>query len=323
MRLALLSLLVPALALALWQPAAQAAPSAPVADSGCPPLAQMPTPEQMQQAQAAAKDRGALWRLRKDGRVSYLYGTVHVGKLAWAAPGPQLKAAMAATEVLAVEVDPTAPGFMAEVQAAQARAARLELTPADQARLDAEADAACVPRAALAALHPLMQAITYVTLSGRRDGLDPAFSQEAVLIGAARALGRPVVALETVAGQMAALLPGDSGEARAMLGGVLDSLKSHESRTTVRRLSQAWERGDLDAMASPAALCECTPTAEDLRLMRRVNDERNPNLADRIAAEHAKGKPVLAAVGTLHMTGPKALPALLQQRGFEVERLRY
>ena len=133
---------------------AQAAPAA------CPPVAQAPTAEQMQAAQAAARDRGMLWRLSKDGRVSYLYGTVHVGKLDWVFPGPQLQAAMRATEVLAVEVNPTDPAFMGEVQAAQARGAQLTLTDAERARLDAEADAACVPRPALAALHPVMQAIT-------------------------------------------------------------------------------------------------------------------------------------------------------------------
>lgn len=303
--------------LALLQPAAHAS------EAGCPPVPQMPTPELMQQAQAAAKDRGALWRLRKDGRVSYLYGTVHVGKLAWAAPGPQLKAAVAATEVLAVEINVTDPGFMAEFQAAQAKAAKLVLSPDEQARLDAQADAACVPRAALAALHPVMQAITYVSLAGRRDGLDPAFAQETVLLGAAQALKRPVVALETVADQMAVLLPADAAEARAVLNEALESLQGKEARTTIQRVAQAWERGDLEAIDSPAKLCDCTPSELNVQMLRRMNDDRNPGLADHIAQEHAKGKPVLAAVGLLHMTGPKALPLLLQARGFEVERVQW
>jgi len=303
--------------LTLWLPAARAD------EAGCPPVAQPPTPAQMQAAQAAAKDRGALWRLSKDGRVSYLYGTVHVGKLEWAFPGPQLQAAMRATEVLAVEINPMDPGIMAEVQAAQAKAAKLELTSAEQGRLDAEADAACLPRAALAALHPVMQAITYVSLSGRRDGLDPAYAQEMVLLGGAQALKRPVVALESVASQMEVLLPTDVAEARDLLNQTLDSLKRQESRTSLRRIGQAWESGDLETIASPAKLCDCVPTAQELQMMHRLNDGRNPGLADRIAQEHAKGKPLLAAVGTLHMTGAQALPKLLQERGFEVERVQY
>ncbi len=298
-------------------------PSAQASQAGCPPVAQAPTPEQLQAAQAAAKDRGALWRLRKDGRVSYLYGTVHVGKLDWVFPGPQLQAAMRATEVLAVEVNPMDPAFMAEVQAAQTQAAKLTLTSAEQARLDAEADAACLPRTALAALHPVLQAVTYVSLAGRHDGLDPAYAQELVLLGAAKATQRPVVALESVASQMAVLLPVDAAEARELLNQTLDSLQRQESRTSLRRVSQAWERGDLDAMDSPAKLCDCVPTAQELQFLRRLNDDRNPGLANRIAEEHGKGKAVFAAVGALHMTGAQALPGLLKARGFDVERVPF
>ena len=57
--------------------------------------------------------------------------------------------------------------------------------------------------------------------------------------------------------------------------------------------------------------------------MRKLNDERNPALADGIEAQHRQGKRVFAAVGALHMTGPQALPLLLAQRGFKVERVRF
>jgi uncharacterized protein YbaP (TraB family) len=36
---------------------------------------------------------------------------------------------------------------------------------------------------------------------------------------------------------------------------------------------------------------------------------------------HAAGKRVFAAVGVLHMTGPRSLVKLLEQRGFVVERV--
>ena len=57
--------------------------------------------------------------------------------------------------------------------------------------------------------------------------------------------------------------------------------------------------------------------------MKRLLDDRNPALAERIDALHAGGAPVFAAVGSLHMTGPLGLPALLAQRGFTVERVEY
>ena len=56
--------------------------------------------------------------------------------------------------------------------------------------------------------------------------------------------------------------------------------------------------------------------------MRRLLDERNGPMAERLDALHREGKGKLfAAVGTLHMIGPQGLPALLRERGFTVERV--
>lgn len=289
----------------------------------CPPTPQPPTPEAIQQAQRQAKDRGALWSLDKDGRRSYLYGSIHLGRFAWTAPGPKLLAALRATDKLAVEIDISDPGFATALFQAQARAAALPLSPDEQARLDAQADAACLPRAALAAMHPVLQATTYTSLAGRHDGLDPAYGQELALLQIARELKRPVIALEAVADQLAVLLPSDALMARRLLRQSLDGLEQGETRGSLLRLASAWERGDLASIASPALLCQCRPSPEELAFMTRLNDERNPQLAQRIADEHAKGTTLFAAVGLLHMTGPQALPKLLQQQGFRVQRVRY
>ena len=72
---------------------------------------QAPTPEQIQAAQRDARDRGFLWRISKDGRSSYLYGTLHVGKLDWAFPGPRLAEALRDTDALAVEIGRKIRGF--------------------------------------------------------------------------------------------------------------------------------------------------------------------------------------------------------------------
>lgn len=293
------------------------------AKTECPPVAQPPTQEQLADGFKNAKDRGALWTISKDGRTSYLYGTLHVGQMAWAFPGPKLMQALRETQVLAVEVDVTAPSTQAEMQTAMAQAAKLDLNAKDQARLDGQADAACLPRAALASLHPVMQAITYVVLSGRHDGLDAAFGQEPTLIGFARAQQRPVVSLESIASQMAVLLPKEPAAARQSFDRVLADLEAGKSRGQLARISKAWETGNLDMVSTLEKMCECQPTDEERAFTKVLNDDRNPHIAQRIAEEHAKGKPVLAAVGLLHMTGAKALTTLLAEQGFEVKRVAY
>jgi uncharacterized protein len=293
------------------------------AKAACPPVAQAPTQAQLAEGMQNAKDRGALWRISKDGRTSYLFGTLHLGQMAWAFPGPKLMQALRETQVLAVEVDTSTPATQAEMGVAMQAAGKVELTAADQARLDALADAACIPRGALAPLHPIMQGITHVVLSGRTVGLDVAWGQEPNLIGFARAQARPVVSLESITAQMAVLLPADPKAARKGFDRLLEDLEKGNSAAELNRMAQAWERGDLDLVGSLEKLCACVPTDEQREFTRILNDDRNPGLADRIAEEHAKGKPILAAVGLLHMTGPKALPPLLSARGFTVERVTY
>jgi uncharacterized protein YbaP (TraB family) len=293
------------------------------AKDACPPVAQAPTQAQLVEGMQNAKDRGALWRITKDGRASYLFGTVHMGEMAWAFPGPKLLQALRETQVLAVEVDITDPSTQADMAAAMQRAGKVELSARDQARLDALADTACIPRGALASLHPIMQGITHVVLAGRSIGLDSAWGQEPTLIGFARAQQRPVVSLESIGSQMAVLLPADPAKARKSFDRLLDDLEKGSSAAELGRMGRAWEQGDLDVIGSLEKLCACAPTDDQRQAMRALNDERNPGLADRIAQEHAKGKPLLAAVGVLHMTGSEALPPLLIARGFAVERIAY
>lgn len=293
------------------------------ARTDCPPVPQEPTPQQMADGFRDARDRGAMWTITKDGRTSHLYGTLHVGKMGWAFPGPKLMQVLRETQVLVLELDPTDPALPAEMKAASAQAGQLTLSAADQARLDAQADAACLPREALRPLHPLMQGITYTVLSARRDGLDPAFGQEFTLVGFARAQQRPIVSLETMTSQMSVLLPRDAAAARASFERMLGDLESGKGRTQLLRISEAWSRGDLQLLESLEALCDCQPTPEEREFARLINDARNPHLARRIAEEHAKGRPILAAVGILHMTGPQAVTTLLEQQGFEVKRVSY
>jgi uncharacterized protein len=87
------------------------------------------------------------------------------------------------------------------------------------------------------------------------------------------------------------------------------------------RLAQSWADSDLKTLQTYESWCECVNTMADRAALSRLLDERNPGLADSIAALHASGKHVFAAVGSLHMIGPSGLPALLTRRGFKIERI--
>jgi hypothetical protein len=290
----------------------------------CPPAAQPPTPAQMQAAQAAARDRGFLWRITKDGRSSYLFGTLHLGKLDWVFPGPAVRQAMADTDTLALELDLTDPATARELVAASAGAGKPAVLPAGlQQRLARQTAAACLPAGALDAQHPVMRAITLVVLDARREGLDPGFGQEFMLAGAARARGVPIVALETVALQMGTLIPDTEAQTVESLHQALDQLESGSARRSSARMAAAWAEGRLEELEQYEQWCDCVPNEDARAFLRRLNDERNPGLAERIDALHGAGKRVFAAVGALHMTGAQSLPGLLARRGYAVARVAY
>ncbi len=281
----------------------------------CPPPVQVAVG-----ATAAERDRGLLWRISRDGRSSWLFGTLHVGKPGWRRLGPQLAAAVKASDVLALEIDPSDPALLAALSELQAPA----LLPAPlQARLNQAFERACMAAESMATLHPLLQASTLTVLEARWIGLDPSYAMETLLATQARSLGRRVVALETVAQQKAALVPEDADDALGVLEQTLAQLEDKSGRRVLERLAAAWERGDLSALEDYEAWCECATTEAEKAFMRKLNDDRNPPLADGIEAQHKQGKRVLAAIGALHMTGPQSLPKLLAQRGFKVERIAF
>jgi len=168
-----------------------------------------------------------------------------------------------------------------------------------------------------------MQALTLVMLAARWEGLDAGSGQELALARTARARQLPIEALESAPQQMQALIPRDPVQALELVSQALDQLESGAARRTAARLAQTWAEGRLEDLEHYEHWCECVADEQDRAFLRRLNDERNPGLADRIESLHAGGRQVFAAVGALHMTGPKALPQLLAQRGFLVERLSF
>lgn len=285
------------------------------AHAACPPAPTVPTPDRAAAWAASAPDRGPLWRISRGGHSSYLFGSLHVGKADWAYPGPALRQAWKETEVLAIELDP------ADVGPALAAMPRPEpLPPALARRVDAQAVAACLPPGALAAAPAMLQLSTLMLLEARRDGFDAGFGQDLMLLARAKAEGRPVQSLESVGEQLAALEP-TAAELPQVVDGALRQLQRGQVRAPLRKLAEAWARGDVKTLASYERWCGCAGTPAERAWFKRLNDDRNVQLAARIDALHGAGQRLLVAVGALHMTGAAGLPKLLAAQGFTVEAL--
>lgn len=290
----------------------------------CPPPPVEPTPEQIQTLMREAKDRGFLWKITKAGRSGYLYGTMHVGKQAWSVPGPRTLAALTASDTIALELDVLDPAVQAQLMDVSRFSAKpLAMPPSLQGRMNALARKVCAPEAMLAKQHPMMQLMTVTLFDARFSELEVAYGNEIFLAGFARGADKTVVSLETVESQMRALLGGDAGETLESVSRAMTVLEQGKTRAITSRMAAAWASGDLRELENYAQWCECANTVAERRALQRLNDERNPGLARRIDKLLSAGKSAFAAVGALHMVGAKALPNLLQELGYQVERVTF
>ena len=322
---------------ALWLVAGAPARAAPVsepgdaadapaiaADTRCPPEATQPTAEDAAAGMRAAVDSGLLWKATKSGRTVWLYGTIHVAKLSWAYPGPDVMHALLASDVVALELDLTDAGVLDRLRTAiERRPGAPALPEALQRRLAAQMAVNCVAPDHLANLRPEMQAVTVDLSTARQFGLYPEYGIDMVIAGVAQATKKPIRSLETPESQASLLVSDDPAETARTVGEVLDELEDGHSPQMLQRLAGDWQRGDLADLEAYGKWCECLDTPQQRADFVKLIDERNPLMADKIVKWHAEGKSLFVAVGSLHMTGRVGLPALLKARGFQVERVPF
>lgn len=302
---------------------ALAAPQAPAAQPDCKTATDStrPSAESVQSAINNAQDHGYLWRIRKDGRTSYLYGTIHVGKLAWMFPGPRVMQALRESDALALELDPLDPSIQARLAKGIADMPHAALPEALAQRLRRAAAALCVPYETIAPYAPEFQIVTLSALAGRPEHLEAQFGVDIGLAAIGHKTGKPIISLETPESQLQMLQMRDAHEAITFVEESLDELEPGRAAAQLDRMARAWVSADFEELAHYADWCQCLDTPVERAVMRRLLDERNPGLAEAIDRRHAAGQQVFAAIGSLHLFGPIGLPALLEKRGYLIERV--
>lgn len=310
-------LLASALAALLPLAAAHGADAAPAV--ACPPAAAPLTSERLSAGIRGAKDHGFLWRVTKGGRSSYLYGTIHAARAEWMFPGPVTLDALRSSDTLALELDVLDPDVQRRLAASITRK-REPLPPALASRIERRLKAECADVETFARFAPEFQIASLGVMAARRDGLDPANAIDLVLAVLAREFGKPVASLETPELQMQALQMPSQAETIDFVSSGLDDLESGRTRPMLNRMAKVWTEGNYAELSRFESWCNCLDTATERAAMKRLLDDRNPLLAASIDNLHTGGTRVFAAVGSLHMIGPKGLPALLRQRGYLVEQ---
>ena len=290
------------------------------AEPACPPVAVAPTPGQIDGALRQARDQGALWTIEKDGRRSWLYGTIHVGSLSISVPGPTVVQALRAADTIAIEIDLTDASTVKTITAPVEPAVPIPAALLD--RVKEQARRACVAWEAVSKLPPMLLAATLTVLDGRWVQLDTAYAPELIFIGMARSTGKRLRALESAAAQRAFFVSERPERQIEVLDAAVTALEQDRVRRPLTTLARAWSSGDLATLAAYEQWCECVASPEDRAELERLIVGRNPALASAIDQLHREGQRVFAAVGILHMVGDQGLPALLERLGYTVTRVR-
>lgn len=260
-----------------------------------------------------------MWLVADDDTKIYLLGTMHALPRGTDWDDGKVDAAVRAADELVTELSPTELAKAGEVFRALApRDAPLAMDrrlPTDAlARYRAlEADGGSFGGDAL-------DDWAVMVLMGQRVALEADLSPdngvETVLTAKFKAAGKPIGGLETAQAQLMMFETLDPATQRALLTRAASHADTADKE--VATLTAAWARGDVAA------------------LVREINEDvdavpaaRKALLTDRNArwalwAEQRLARPgtVLMAVGAGHLVGPDGVPAMLEAKGYKVQRVQ-
>ena len=287
----------------------------------CPPPFQAPTAEQSRAAQQGARNHGYLWRITKGGHSSYLYGTIHLAKFDWMFPGPDVIGALRKSDTIALELnfldDHTSNAVQQGMKEADPPSVPVEFT----AWVQQQAVTNCLDGRALAAMRPEFQVAAITAAQARQQGLEAAYGIDLMLTQLSKVLNKPLEGLETAQEQLDAIRTDQKDLQSQSDEGEFSPQEVERGQRILIRIANAWADSDLDTLAHYSEWCQCMDKADEQVEMRRLVDDRNPKMANRIDALHTAGHNLFVGVGALHLAGSKGLPALMEAHGFAVQRI--
>jgi uncharacterized protein YbaP (TraB family) len=262
----------------------------------------------------------ALWQVTGGQGTVWLFGSVHLLPEGGFSVGGDLAKAIEGAKRVCMEIDPNANDEAAKTSITLARAIDpkgrdlFELLGPDADRVRAKAADADVPLDALAPFEPWFAGITVSVMALQAHGYDVEHGVEQVIEAAAAKGGKGGCGLETLDGQLGLLdgLPANL-QAEILMQAIDEAADVDE---LIGPMLEAWRAGDEAGLEkSLEEDFDGYPELADALIYRR-----NALWADQVSDMLRDGDDVLIVVGAMHLVGDRGLPALLEQRGYKVER---
>jgi uncharacterized protein YbaP (TraB family) len=266
-------------------------------------------------------DRGLIWKVEKDGRAHYVFGTVHGWKAQWLPLNPTIEKAFADATTLAVEVDVTKADMNAMAQrmllpGSETLEQRVGKTLYERTR--AETSKIGLPEAAVNKFKPWGISMMLAAVKLQQLGFVPESGLDVYLMNKARASGKRVVELESADKQLAVMDSLSPGLQVAFLEQTLDYMD--KVGPWIEDLAAAWKRGDVTAMLGLAKKGYTKPEWQQ-EFDEKFLHQRDVEMTRRLDELFSTPGSHFAAVGSLHLLGPKSIVEQLKAKGYRIEQL--
>jgi uncharacterized protein YbaP (TraB family) len=269
---------------------------------------------------AAAGADPALWEVKGRVNTVYLFGSVHLLPEGGFTVRGALSEALDEAERVCLELDPDAQSDAEKTSITLARAIDPEgrnlfdLLGDDADRVRERAGAAGVDLEPFAAFEPWFAGVTVTVMALQSHGFDVEHGVEQIIGAAANEAGKDSCGLETFDGQLGLL---DSLPAELQKEVLLQAIdEADDVEAIIGPMLDAWREGDESGLED-----SLDEDFEDYpELAEALIFKRNRNWAAQVGKMLEGGDDVLLVVGAMHLVGPRGLPALLEKRGFSVDR---
>lgn len=269
----------------------------------------------------AATGKSFLWKVTSGSKVLYLAGSVHaLGADAYPLP-KAYEDAFTAAGTLVEEIDlaeaeqlAAAPLLLAKGLYTDGRTFEGAVAKDTATLVATRLKDTGIPMEMIRTMKPWMVMLLITAFEAQKAGLDASLGLDKYFFDKARAVKKPVLALETAESQIDRFDQMPESLQEQMLRSTLSELELQ--RNSVAAMIGAWRTGDAPSLEKMAL-----SSFDGYRgAYTSLIVERNNNWVPQIEACMTKPQPCFVVVGAAHLVGPDGLLALLRKKGYTLEQ---
>jgi len=268
----------------------------------------------------------AMWKVKGVHGTVYLLGSVHVMKPEVKWETPKVKDALAASDVVYLEVKDIDPASMAAMQPIVLQMGMDaehplsgKISKADVELMDSAAKGLGLPGEQMfEPMRPWMASMVLSMLPASKAGFAVDSGVDGKIAAEAKDLGKPIKGFETAEEQMHFLADIPEAEQVEMLHKTLVDMP--KSATELNEMVADWTNGEVDKIAAMEndEMKTKYPALYDKLLLKR--NEKFAEVLAGLLKDPATGT-VFVTIGAAHLAGPDSVMKMLEKKGFSAVRV--